>query len=86
MQHKWLCLCQEIHETTAQLTCLQNQSDLMKSYWEEMMWWELQNIEELKVDEAREAFKTATVSSLNNFLLNMLFDQIEVLMKFDSAY
>ena len=86
VQHKQLHLCQKVHEMTAQLIHLQKQSDLMKSCWEEMVWWELQNIEELKVNEAREAFKTAIMPSLNDFLLNMSSDQIEVLMEFNPAY
>ena len=86
VQCKQLCLCQKVCEMTAWLICLQKQSDLMKSHWEEMVWQELQNIEELEINEAREAFKTAIVSSLNNFLLNMSSDQVEVLMEFNSAY
>ena len=46
----------------------------------------LQNIEELEIDKAQKASKTAIVSSLNDFLLNMSSDQIKVLMKFDSIY
>ena len=51
-----------------------------------MIWQKLQNIEELKINEVKEAFKTAAVSSLNDFLLNILFNQIKVLIKFNSAY
>ena len=86
VQHKQLHLHQKVHKTTAQLIHLQKQSDLMKSYWEEMIWWKLQNIEELKADEAREAFKTAIMSSLDNFLLNVSSDQIKVSIEFNSAY
>ena len=86
VQHEQLHLCQKVHETTAWLVCLQKQSDLIESCWEEMIWQKLQNIEELETDEAREASETAIVSSLNDFLLNMLSDQIKVLLKFDSAY
>ena len=58
----------------------------MKSCWEEMIWQKLQNIKELETNEAKQASKTATVLSLNNFLLNILSDQIKVLIKFDPAY
>ena len=51
-----------------------------------MIWWELQNIEELEINKVKQAFKTAAVSSLNDFLLNVSFNQIKVLMKFNSAY
>ena len=51
-----------------------------------MIQQELQNIEELEINEAKQAFKTTAVSSLNDFLLNMLFNQVKVLMKFNSAY
>ena len=51
-----------------------------------MIQQELQNIEELKIIKIKETSETVTVSSLNDFLLNMLFNQIKVLMKFDSAY
>ena len=86
VQHEWLHLHQKVCKMTAQLVHLQKQSDLMESCWEEMIQQELQNIEELEADEAREAFETAMMSSLNNFLLNVSSDQIEVSMKFDSAY
>ena len=51
-----------------------------------MIQQEFQNIEELKVNKAQKASETAIMSSLNNFLLNMLSDQVEVLMKFNSVY
>ena len=51
-----------------------------------MIQQKFQNIEELEANKAWEASKTAIVSSLNDFLLNVLFNQIEVLMKFDSVY
>ena len=51
-----------------------------------MIQQKLQNIEEFEADKAKKAFKTTAVSSLNDFLLNMLSDQIKVLMKFNSAY
>ena len=65
---------------------LQQQQKLIESCWKEMICWKFQNIEELEVNEAQKASETAIVSSLNNFLLNMLFDQVEVLLEFDSAY
>ena len=86
VQHKWLHLHQKVCEMTAQLIHLQKQLNLMKSHWEEMVQQKLQNIEELKVNEVREASETATVSSLNDFLLNVLFNQVKVLMKFNPAY
>ena len=58
----------------------------MKSCWKEMIWWKLQNIEELEADKAKQASETAAVSFLNDFLLNVSSDQIEVSLKFDSAY
>ena len=51
-----------------------------------MIQQKFQNIEELKVNEAQKASETAIVSSLNNFLLNVLFNQIKVLMKFNPVY
>ena len=51
-----------------------------------MIQQKFQNIEELKADEAQKASETATISFLNNFLLIMLFNQIKVSMKFNSAY
>ena len=51
-----------------------------------MIWQKFQNIEELEVNKAQKASETAIVSSLNNFLLNMLFNQVKVSMKFDSVY
>ena len=51
-----------------------------------MVQQELQNIEELEVNKAREASKAATVPSLNNFFLNMSSDQIKVSLKFNPAY
>ena len=51
-----------------------------------MIQQKFQNIKELEADKAQKASETATVSSLNNFLLNVLSDQIKVSMKFDSVY
>ena len=51
-----------------------------------MIQQKFQNIEELEADKAQKASETAIVSSLNDFLLNMLFNQIKVLMKFNSVY
>ena len=51
-----------------------------------MVQQEFQNIEELEADEARQASETAIAPSLNDFLLNVSSDQVEVLMKFNSAY
>ena len=51
-----------------------------------MVQQEFQNIEELEADEARQASEAAIVPSLNNFLLNVLSDQVKVLMEFNPAY
>ena len=51
-----------------------------------MIQQKFQNIEKLKTDKAKETSDTVAVSSLNNFLLNILFNQIKVLMKFNPAY
>ena len=51
-----------------------------------MIQQKFQNIEELKADKAQKASETAIMSSLNNFLLNMLFNQIKVLIEFNSIY
>ena len=74
VQHKWLHLYQKICEMMTQLIYLQKQSDLIKSCWEEIIWWKLQNIEKLKITETKKTSEIAAVSSLNNFLLNMLSD------------
>ena len=51
-----------------------------------MIHWEFQNIEELEANEVQKTSETATVSSLNNFFLNILSDQIKVLIEFNSVY
>ena len=51
-----------------------------------MIQQKLQNIEELKANKVKETFKTAAVPSLNNFLLNVSFNQIKVSLKFNPAY
>ena len=48
-----------------------------------MIWCEFQNIEKLEANKAYEASKTVTVSSLNKFLLNILFNQMKILINFD---
>ena len=58
----------------------------MKSCWEEIIQQKLQNIEELKVNEAKQASETAAVFFLDDFLLNVLFNQIKVSLEFDSVY
>ena len=57
-----------------ELIYLQKQLDLIKSYWEEIVWQKLQNIKELKTDEVKQAFETVVMSFLNDFLLNVLSD------------
>ena len=49
-----------------------------------MIQCEFQNIKELKTDEAHKTSEAAAVSSLNEFLLNVLSDQVEVLSDFNS--
>ena len=51
-----------------------------------MIQQKFQNIEELEADKVQKASETAIMSSLDDFLLNVLSDQIEVLMKFNSVY
>ena len=51
-----------------------------------MIQQKFQNIEELKADKVQKVSETAIVSSLNDFLLNVLFNLVEVLMKFNSVY
>ena len=51
-----------------------------------MIWQEFQNIKKLETNKVREVSEIATISSLNKLLLNILFDQIKVSMKFDSTY
>ena len=48
-----------------------------------MIHHEFQNIEKLKTDKAVRASETSTVSSLNEFLLNVLSDQVEISVNFD---
>ena len=55
----------------------------MESHWDEMVWCEFQNIEELEADEAHEASEVTVVPSLNEFLLNVSSDQVKVPVDFD---
>ena len=48
-----------------------------------MVQHEFQNIEELETNEAHRASEAAVMSSLNKFLLNMLFNQVKVPVDFD---
>ena len=48
-----------------------------------MIQCKFQNIEKLEADKAHKAFKTAIMSSLNKFLLNILFNQIKILINLD---
>ena len=86
IQHEHTHLYTELCEVIVCVSWLQQQSDLMKSCWDEMIWCEFQNIEELKINEAYEASKAAVVLSLNEFLLNMSSDQVEVPVNFDSWF
>ena len=49
-----------------------------------MIQCKFQNIKDLKANEAYKASKTAKASSLNKFLLNMLFNQVKNSVDFDS--
>ena len=49
-----------------------------------MIQCKFQNIEKLKVNKAHETSEAAVVPSLNKFLLNMLFDQVEILIDLNS--
>ena len=78
---KWACVQRnclylyiKIQKTLAYLVHLQKQQNLIKICWEEMIWHEFQNIEKLEADEAYKASKTAIISSLNEFLLNISFN------------
>ena len=51
-----------------------------------MIQQKFQNIKKLKINKAKEAFKTVTMSSLNKLLLNMSFNQIKVSIKFNLFY
>ena len=48
-----------------------------------MIQQKFQNIKELKINEACETSEAAVVSSLNEFLLNVLSDQVEVPVDFN---
>ena len=48
-----------------------------------MIYHEFQNIKELKANKAYETSKTTSVSLLNEFLLNVSFNQIKVPVNFD---
>ena len=47
---------------------------------------ELQNIKEFKTNKVKEAFKTITIFLLNEFLLNMLSDQIRFSVNFNLLF
>ena len=51
-----------------------------------MIQHEFQNIEKLEADKAHEASKTAIISSLNKFLLNISSDQMKILMNFNPFF
>ena len=48
-----------------------------------MIQCELQNIKELETNRACETSEAIIVSSLNEFLLNMLFNQVEISVNFN---
>ena len=86
IQRDYLCLYIKIQKTLTCLIHLQKQQNLIEICWEEMIWYEFQNIKKLEADEACEASKTAIISSLNKFLLNILFNQMKVLMNLNSFF
>ena len=86
VKRECLHLRQEVHNATAQLLQLQKQQDLIKTHWDEMVWWKLQNIKELEADEAHESSEAVAMPSLDNFLLNVLSDQVEMLVGFDPFF
>ena len=49
-----------------------------------MIWCELQNIKELKADEACKTSEITAVPFLNEFLLNVLSNQVKVSVNFNS--
>ena len=49
-----------------------------------MIQCDFQKIKELKINEAHKTSETADVSSLNEFLLNVLSDQIKISVNFNS--
>ena len=51
-----------------------------------MIQCEFQNIEKLETDEAHKTFKTAIMSSLNKFFLNISFNYVEILMNFNPVH
>ena len=51
-----------------------------------MIQCKFQNIEKLEADKAHKASKTVTVSFLNEFLLNILSDQMKILMNLNSFF
>ena len=86
VQQEWNCIYSELQTALTKTVQLQQKQKLIKSCWEEMIQQKFQNIEELEADKAQKASETAIAPSLNNFLLNMLSDQVEISMKFDSVY
>ena len=48
-----------------------------------MIWHKFQNIKELKINDAERASRASLVPSLNDFLLNMSFNQINLPVDFN---
>ena len=86
VQQEQNCIHSELQTALTKTVWLQQQQELIESHWEEMIWQKFQNIKELEVNKSQKTSETAIMSSLNNFLLNVLSDQIEVLMKFNPVY
>ena len=76
----------KLQTTLTKTIHLQQQQELIKSCWEEMIQQKFQNIEELEADKAKQASEAAVMPSLNDFLLNVSFNQIKISIEFDSAY
>ena len=49
-----------------------------------MIYYEFQNIKKHETDKAARASETSTVPSLNEFLLNISFNQVEISVNFNS--
>ena len=80
--HLWT----KLQEILLKVDCLCKQYNLIQSCKSDMIYYKFQNIEELKADEAARASEASTVLSLNEFLLNILSDQVEILVNFDSWF
>ena len=83
VDHEATHLWTELQETLLKVDCLCRQYNLIQSHKSDIICCEFQNIEKLKTNEAARASEASTVPSLNEFLLNILSDQVEVPVNFD---